>query len=76
MMASDFLLDHLDKLYGNPEQQEIDEKMSASRKFYEDNDFSNSAAAEEEMDVLFSGGGIKMDSEDDDFTGVNTGDFY
>lgn len=76
MMASDFLLDHLDKMYGNPEQEKEDEKMAKSRKFYEDNDFSNSAAAEEEMDVLFTGGGIKMDSEDDDFTGVNTGDFY
>jgi len=66
MMASDFLLDHLDQLHDDPEAAALEEKMALGRKFYEDNDFSDSVAAEEEMDVLFSGGGIQMEADDSD----------
>lgn len=81
MMASDFLLEQLDQLETAPAEKKKEIPQNAMAKMYFDTDdgFSPEKVTEEdEMDVLFGGGGIPMSSDDDEnfSQGMDPRSFY
>ena len=79
MMASDFLLEHLDELESSPPKKVIPKNVMAQKYFDTDDDFSPEKVTEEDEDnVLFGGGGIKMTSDEDELfnTGMDPRSFY
>ncbi len=70
MMASDFLLEHLDGLESSspqPKKKEIPVNPMAKNYFDLDDNFSPEKVTEEDEDgILFGGGGILMSSDDDE----------
>jgi hypothetical protein len=67
MMASDFLLEHLNTLESAPPKRDIPENAMAKQYFDTEDEFTQEKVTEEdEFDVLFGGGGIPMSSEDDE----------
>jgi len=72
MMASDFLLEHLEVVGKFPAKRKIPVNPMAARYFDTDDEFSQGQVTEEdEMDVLFGGGGIK-ERNDDSIFGYDT----
>jgi hypothetical protein len=69
VMASDFLLQELNRIAKSAEPNE------AARMILQDME-PPSYDEEEEMNVLFGGGGIPMGDDDDNFTSVNPKSFY
>jgi len=68
MMASDFLLEHLEVVGKLPKKKKIPVNAMAQRYFDTDDEFSQGQVTEEdEMNVLFGGGGIKERNEDSIF---------
>jgi len=81
MMASDFLLEHLNELESSPETEVVKEAANPIAKNYFDldDDFSPEKVTEEdEDDILFGGGGIPFSSDDDESfnAGMDTRSFY
>lgn len=67
MMASEFLLEHLDELELLPPKKVIPQNAMAQRYFDLEDDFSPDKVTEEDEDnILFGGGGIKMSSDEDE----------
>ncbi len=79
MMASDFLLEHLDEVESAPPKKEIKSNPMAQMYFDMDDEFSQDKVTEEdEGNILFGGGGIMMDSDkDENFgEGMDPRNFY
>jgi hypothetical protein len=77
MMASDFLLQELNRIAESSGRNEPTARISeAERMILQDMEPPNVDEGEE-LNVLFGGGGIPMgDDDDDNFTGVNPIAFY
>lgn len=67
MMASDFMLEHLDELLTTPPKRKIPVSTMAEHYFDTEDDFDPTKVTEEdEGDILFGGGGIPLTNEDED----------
>jgi hypothetical protein len=70
MMASDFLLDHLEEIEQNPPSPTSPDKVNPMAQVYFDtNDIVQSATEEDESNVLFGGGGIASGDDEDSIFG-------
>ena len=69
MMASDFLLEHLEVVANTPRKKKIPVNAMAERYFDTDDESSQGKVSEDdEMNVLFGGGGIMKGSNNDDIS--------
>jgi len=78
MMASDFLLEHLDELESAPPKKDVPVNSMAKMYFDTEDEFDQGMVSEgDEDDILFGGGGIAMTSDDERFQeGMDPGKFF
>jgi len=75
MMANDFILDYFKELQKNPQLAlEDNKKQSLAKDFFDD--VSQTNKVDDEINVLFGGGGIQMETHEDYNAGMDPANFY